>query len=300
MEDHDQRFKTLLREFFRELFLLFFPQWAKRFDFSKVEWLDKEVFTDPPRGERRAMDLVAKLPLRKGAGLKGKKNWLALIHVEVEGRDSVRPLRRRMYEYHHQLRRKHRLPVLPIAIYLRVGLDGIGFDVYEDSFLGHVFLHFEYAYVGLPALDGVKYLEGENLLGVALSALMSVPAERRAELKLRALERVVKSPENEHRKHLLCECVEAYLPLEGPALAEYERQLLTKRYQEVRKMVMTSYDKERLKAMRALLQRQLEKQFGPLSDKTLARLAALSEDRLFQVGEKLLTAESLKELGLDK
>jgi hypothetical protein len=37
MEDHDQRFKTLLREFFRELFLLFFPQWAKRFDFSQVE-----------------------------------------------------------------------------------------------------------------------------------------------------------------------------------------------------------------------------------------------------------------------
>jgi hypothetical protein len=246
------------------------------------------------------MDLVAKLPTRKEAGSKAKKSWLALIHVEVEARDSVAPLRRRMYEYHHELRRKHRLKVLPVAIYLRVGRDGIGFEVYEESFLGHVFLHFEYAYVGLPALDGVKYLEGENLLGVALSALMKVPPERRAELKLRALERVVKSPENEHRKHLLCECVEAYLPLEGPALADYERWLLTKRYEEVRKMVMTSYDKERLKAMRAFLQRMLEKKFGPLTEKSLARLAALSEDRLFQVGEALLTAASLKELGLDK
>jgi hypothetical protein len=63
---------------------------------------------------------------------------------------------------------------------------------------------------------------------------------------------------------------------------------------------MTSYDKERLKAMRVLLQRMLEKQFGPLSDRTVARLAALSEDRLFQVGEALLTATSLKELGLEK
>src|SRR5262249_12283351 len=93
MEEHDPRFKTLTRQVFRELFLLFFPQWAKRFDFSQVEWLDKEVFTDTTRGERRAMDLVAKLPTRKEAGAKAKKSWLALIHVEVEARDSVAPLR---------------------------------------------------------------------------------------------------------------------------------------------------------------------------------------------------------------
>jgi hypothetical protein len=299
MEDHDRRFKILLREFFRELFLLFFSEWAKRFDFSAVEWLDKEIFTDPPRGERRAMDLVAKLPTRKKGGGKGKK-WLALIHVEVEARTSVAPLPRRMYEYHHELRRKHRLQVLPVAIYLRVGRDGIGFDVYEESFLGHVFLHFEYAYVGLPALDGVKYLEGENLLGVALSALMKVPPERRAELKVRALERVVKSPESELRKYLLCECVEAYLPLEGPALAEYERELLTERYQEVREMVLTTFDKGRMEGQRLILQHQLEKKFGPLPDKAIARLAALPAERLLQLAEAVLTAASLKELGLAK
>jgi hypothetical protein len=267
---------------------------------SQVEWLDKEIFTDPPRGERRAMDLVAKLPTRKKAGAKAKKKWLALIHVEVEARASVAPLRRRMYEYHHELRRKHRLQVLPIALYLRVGRQGIGFDVYEESCLGHVFLRFEYAYVGLPALDGVEYLEGENLLGVALSALMKVPPERRAEIKLRALERVVESPESEHRRYLLCECVEAYLPLEGPTLAEYDRQLRTKRYQEVRKMVLTTLDKARMEGKRALLQELIETRFGSLSEKATAHLGALSEDRLVQLGKVLLTAESLKELGLEK
>ena len=119
MEDHDQRFKKLVREFFRELFLLFFPQWAGQFDFAQVVWLDKEVFTDAPRGESRAMDLVAKLPTRKGPSVKGKKNWLALIHIEVEARDSVAPLRRRMYEYYHELRHNHSLQVLPIALYQR-------------------------------------------------------------------------------------------------------------------------------------------------------------------------------------
>jgi len=63
--EHDQRFKTLVREFFGEFFLLFFPDWADLFDFSRVEWLDKEMFVDPPHGESDYLDLVAKLPTRK-------------------------------------------------------------------------------------------------------------------------------------------------------------------------------------------------------------------------------------------
>ncbi|MCI0455548.1 MAG: DUF4351 domain-containing protein [Gemmataceae bacterium] len=295
MEDHDQRFKKLVREFFHELFLLFFPQWAEAFDFGQVEWLDKEVFTDLLRGERRAMDLVAKLPTRKGK----KRKWLALIHVEVESREKVTALRRRMYEYRHELRRRHNLPVLPIAIYLRVGLDGIGYDVYEESFLGHTFLHFEYAYVGLPALEGLQYLEGENLLGVALSVLMKVPAEQRAELKARALDRVVKSSENAVRKALLWECIDAYLSLEGPALTEYEDLLLTK-YPEVRTMAMTTFEKGQVEGRRTLLREQLELRFGPLSPVAVERLAALSAEQLLQLGKTLLTAQSLKELGLEE
>ena len=42
MHDHDQRFKTLIREFFGD--------WAARFDTANVEWLDKEQFPDPPDG----------------------------------------------------------------------------------------------------------------------------------------------------------------------------------------------------------------------------------------------------------
>ena len=64
MVDHDQRFKSLLKAFFAEFFQAFFPAWADRFDFSRVDWLEQEVFTDPPRGERRSLDLVARLPLR--------------------------------------------------------------------------------------------------------------------------------------------------------------------------------------------------------------------------------------------
>jgi hypothetical protein len=48
MTDHDQRFKALIREFFGYFLRLFFADWADRLDCDAVEWLDKEVFPDPP------------------------------------------------------------------------------------------------------------------------------------------------------------------------------------------------------------------------------------------------------------
>ena len=39
-----------------------------------------------------------------------------------------------MFEYYVQLRRDTGLPVLPIGLFLRVGLDGIGWDAYEEHF----------------------------------------------------------------------------------------------------------------------------------------------------------------------
>ena len=68
-QDHDQQFKTLIREFLREFIRLFFPDWYERFDFDNIEWLDKEIFLDPPRGETRNLDLVAKVPVQASGGV---------------------------------------------------------------------------------------------------------------------------------------------------------------------------------------------------------------------------------------
>ena len=180
--DHDQRLKVLLKEFFEQFFRCFFPEWAELFDFLSVEWLDKEVFLAPPDGDKRLLDLVAKLRLREGAPppREGLADLVVLVHIEVEAADSVAPLRPRFCEYYVQLRRDTQMPVLPIGLFLRVGLDGVGWDAYEEHFWEHRILRFEYAYLGLPALDGEKYALGENLIGAALSTLMKVPADRKA------------------------------------------------------------------------------------------------------------------------
>ena len=65
--DHDQRLKVLLKEFFEAFCLCFFPAWAARFEFHDIDWLDKELFLAPPQGEKRQLDLVARLRLRPDA-----------------------------------------------------------------------------------------------------------------------------------------------------------------------------------------------------------------------------------------
>src|SRR5258708_37634466 len=108
MEDHDQRFKVLLKEFLPEFLGLFFPALEAKFDFSTIEWLFQEAYFDPPQGEKREIDLVAKIatkepvdPLRSGEA----SACLALVHIEVESRDSVAPFRPRMFDYYFTLRR---------------------------------------------------------------------------------------------------------------------------------------------------------------------------------------------------
>jgi hypothetical protein len=64
-QDHDQRFKTLLKEFLGPFVELFFPEQARLLDFDHIEWLENEAFPDPPEGMRRSLDLVCKVPLRE-------------------------------------------------------------------------------------------------------------------------------------------------------------------------------------------------------------------------------------------
>jgi hypothetical protein len=299
--DHDQRLKVLLKEFFEQFFLCFFPVWAARFDFGDVTWLDKEVFLAPPRGEKRQLDLVARLRIRSGAPLPqpGLTDLLTLVHIEVESRESVQPLRTRMFEYYVQLRRDSQLPVLPVGLFLRVGLDGIGWEAYEEHFWEHRLLRFEYAYVGLPGLDAEPFLTGEHLLGVALSALMRVPPERRAELHAEALKRIARSGDNDWRRYLLAECVEAYANLDEAQRQRLEALLTSERYQEVRPFMMTTYERGRIEERRETALLLLEVKFGPLSPELKQRVVGLSPEQLRQVMLDVVKAQSLKELHLE-
>jgi hypothetical protein len=53
-------------------------------------------------------------------------SWIVLIHIEVEADDRITRLRPRMHDYYKGLRDRYHLPVWSLALYLHVGLDGVG------------------------------------------------------------------------------------------------------------------------------------------------------------------------------
>lgn len=304
--DHDQRFKVIVREFHSEFAALFVPHLVDRADLAALHWLDKEVFLDPPQGRRRVLDLVGEAPLRETAAARrpgDKEAVTILVHYEIESEDTVEPLRCTMFTAYEQLRRRHGIPVFPIGIYLRVGLDGLGRDAFREKLWEDEVVEFRFWYVGLPALDADRYLAGDNWLGVALSALMRIAPERKAWLKAEALRRLVGCPESDYRRYLLCECVQAYLPLEGPQLAEFEHLLVSEPYREVKNMQLTWKEEGRLEGevegQRKMLRLQLETRFGTLAPEADRRLREWPPESLTDLGRALVRAHTLKDLGLE-
>jgi hypothetical protein len=316
MAEHDQRFKRLIQEFFPEFMTLFFPEQAALFDFSTTEWLDKEQLLDPPRGEVLNVDLLARLRL-KG---QPDADALAVVHVEVESPDGVAGMPERMFEYYQPLWRKYRR-VLPVAVYLRVGFDGIGAGTHVERIGDFEVNRFQFLYVGFPGLNAAQYLNS-NRLGVALTALMHMPRDRRAHNRADALRELgVKCQGNEAHFLVLKEVVEEYLTLDEEQQQVFEELLKTAPYQEVRPMIQNAYEravaegreKERTEAQlaiqnayekavsegeRKLLRKQLEARFGALPPVALQRLEAWPPERLEELGVAAVTAPSLQALGL--
>ena len=316
--DHDQRFKSLIREFFADFLNLFFADWAERLDLSRIEWLEQEILPDPPDGDRHIVDLVAKLrtlePLDEG------DTWLALIHIEIESPDRTTLLKPRLPRYYGHLRERHRLPVLPIVIYLKVGLDGIGVDTVIERVWELEVNTFRYLYVGLPGLEAEPYLRGDNWLGVALSALMKLPKGKAAEYGAEALRRLSEaSTLNEQQRFLLGDCVEAYLPIDAMEAQHFRGIIEQNSTEGVRAMNKTRYDlavevgieqgieqgiergidRGRLYGQLEFLEAQLEAKFGPLAPNLVEGLRRSPHERLLGLARSLPSAQSLAELGLN-
>ena len=310
MDDHDQRFKTLLREFLPEFFTLFFSDWAPRFDFAGTEWLEQEAFLDPPGGEKRILDVVAKVPTRvpvPNPSGRGASHSIVVVNIEIESPARATEIRPRMLWHYDFLRRRYGLPVFPVCLFLKVGMDGVGWDSYEEHFWEQSVIRFEYAYIGLPALNGLTYLRGDNLLGSALAALMNLPATDRARIKAEGLAKITDSRENDVRKELLAECFDNYLKLELTEQTEFE-QIQAQQPPKGPTMVISRWRREgietgrqegQLEGQRNALRLLLTQKFGPLPPSVESELAGASAEQLADLLSRVLMAISLADLGLN-
>jgi hypothetical protein len=305
--DHDQHFKEMLREFLGELLALFLPWLAARLGSNEVDWQPQELFTNPPFGLVRRVDLLGIVRERMDA----ERTTERLLHLEVESAASLTDARKKIGYYYPAIRTKHNLPVTCLALYLRVGLQGQGWDEYveeepapaEDETASEAVYRVRWRYVGLPGLSAERYLMSDNWLGVGLSALMRIEPERKAWLRAEILRRLAtECKENDYRRLLLINCAETYLPLEGAQEAEYLRLLREDaRYREATGMILTTYDQgiaegER-KALQAMVIRLATRQCGALDESIKTKIHEIEDvTRLENLVEAATTAQSWEQL----
>lgn len=292
--DHDQRFKELIRDRFADFIRLFFAAWARQLDLDRVEWLDKEIFPLPPEGNRFILDLVAKVHSIDPEAIQS----LILVLLEVESPASTTSIDARFPDYYAHLRIKHRLPVLPVVLFLKVGLDGTGKRQVIDRVLDATPMTFEYTYVALPGLEAVEYVEGENPLGWALAALMHIADEDVVRLGAEALKRIAESGLCDQSKFMLGECVDAYLPADESVRTELKGLLKTERYREAGIMNVTTYERGIEKGrVLGMLESVLDIKFGKAGIDLFDELKGIDDsDFLREVTKSARFAGSIQEL----
>ncbi len=291
---HDQLFKELLRAFLREFMELFYPQVAARLDWEQATFPNTELFTDVPEGSVRRADTVALVPTLDG------DPELVLIHVETQ---SVRrnEVRFRVFEYYMLLRLRYKLPVFPIALYIVPGTGGITQETYTESLFGANILMFTYAAIGLPELQADDYLQSDNPLAPALSALMKPASLGRAAQKIASLQRIIHSPVDEARQVLLTNVIETYLTLNGEEQAEFERLVSQSDEPEVREMVSIYEERGVIKGAQNMLLKQMRKKFGELPEQIEIKMRGITDEaELERLGERFVTADTLADMKLEE
>ena len=297
---HDKIFKQLLRVFFADFLGLVLPQAPERLDLSSPELLDKELFAGGPHGRRRELDLLVRVRTCDARPL--------LIHVEIEAR--AKPgMEERLWRYRNQIQARYDTPVLSIVVYLKRGRPGARLET-RDGSLGPDFPEFRYVSFGLEHCRAAEYLERPEPLAWAFAALMDPGSWSRAELKMACLRRIA-GVRDRVDPFLLVDCVENYLQLDPRELAELEALRSREENQEVRAMKLTwsetlreegrreGVEEGAQKGVRQVLLLQLGKRFGPLPETVCRRVEAIdSLDLLTRLAERLLSANSLEEMGL--
>jgi hypothetical protein len=321
LTSHDQLSKSLIKLFFTDFLRLVDPESAPRLRTGEAIFLDKEEFTDWPTGDRREMDLVARVPV-EGVDLP------LLVHVEVET-DFHSGMDRRLWQYYMQLCLRHELPVLPILVNLRGGRPGSYQETLRESFDGKTTAVFHYRVLGLSGCSAEEWLARPEPIAWAFAALMRPGRWSRAKLKLECLRRITTSDVVGLRKQILVDWVETYVQLPGQDALELQRLLDLEGNEEIKTMELTwlgqaeargiekgietgiergrkegmaqaeAATRQAVGRMRRVVLRQIEQRFGAVPAKMRLKIEAIdSLEPLADLAERVLVVDSAGELGL--
>ncbi|NNV07635.1 Rpn family recombination-promoting nuclease/putative transposase [Geobacillus sp. C56-T2] len=250
--DHDRLFKELIRTFFEEFLLLFFPDMHEHIDFRHLSFLSEELFTDVTAGEKYRVDLLVETKLKGEDGL-------ITVHVETQG--YVQPsFAERMFLYFSRLYETYRTRIVPIAVFHHDSLREEP-SVFSMEFPFGEVLQFRFFPVALRKKQWREYIRQDNPVAAALLSQMGYTEREKVELKKEFLRMLVRLELDEARQRLLLGFFETYVKLteeEEQQLQSEVKAMETKEREKVLELIISYEQKGKREGLEEGVKRGLE------------------------------------------
>jgi predicted transposase/invertase (TIGR01784 family) len=306
--DHDRLFKQLLSTFFLEFLDLFAPELAAYINPDSLEFLPQEYFTDLDEGERKAMDLIVRVSLRRRPNEPEVGKVSIIINCEHQS-SSEANFNRRLFFYFAQLHRQYLEPVYPIAVF---SFDKPKHkqeqDKYQVKLPGLDILQFNFLKIQLNHLNWRDFLKQKNPVAAALMAKMKIEPQDRARVKVECLRMVATLKLDAARVFVLSGFVDSYLKLNLVEEIEFQTEIANIKVESQKERVMeivTSWMERGIEqgieqggkqeALR-LVSRVLTKRVGKLDAALNQRLQGLSVNQLEDLHDAALDFMQLNQL----
>jgi predicted transposase/invertase (TIGR01784 family) len=287
MIDHDRLFKELLSTFFVEFIQLFLPKVFAYLEPDSITFLNQEIFTDLTSGERREVDLLAKIRFQG-------QDTCFLIHLENQSKAQT-DFARRMFHYFARLDEKYRLTVYPVVIFSFDAPQRLELSHYQVQFPDRKILDFNYAAIQLNRLNWRDFLQQRNPVAAALMAKMRIAPEDRPKVKAECLRLLATLRLDPARMQLISGFVDVYLKLnaveEQTFQAEIDKMGLTEREQVME--IVTSWMEQGIQqgiqqGEVSMVLRQLHRRLSSFNPRLEAQIRNLPTQQVEELGEALL------------
>jgi hypothetical protein len=208
--------KLLLTTFFFEVIELLLPQVAQYLSRDRIEFLDKEIFTDLTSGQRNEVDVLAKVKFRD-------KDAFFLMLAEPMSATRA-DYSRTMFHYVARLDEKYRLPVYPVAIFSFDKPFRPEKDQYQVLFPDLTVIDFRFRAIQLNRLDWKEFAEKDNPVASALMTRMRIAPQDRPKVKLACIRMMLRLKLTDAQRALIHEFIDGYLLLTAPERVEFEQE----------------------------------------------------------------------------
>ncbi len=289
--NHDQLFKELLTTFFVEFIELFFPEVLEYLDLDSITFVDKEIFTDLTKGQKKILDVIA---LTKFQG----QDYSFLVHIENQSSNQT-DFNQRMFRYFCSLFLKYNRPIYPIAVFSYDFPKRLETDNFTLDFPHYKVLDFNYKVVQLNQLNWRDFLTQKNPVAAALMAKMNIAKRERPKVKAECLRLMVTLKLNPAKSQLISGFIDTYLRL-NPTEKQIFQAQLNKMELEQREQIMqitTSWKEEGIKQGQvATILRLLNRKLGQIPEQITTKIESLGTTQLDSLTEELLNFQTIDDL----